>query len=104
MQTAHWEIDYQAGHLCVWSKSDGAQECPPGSSHPSHCPTYLGLKDTTGTDKETDWKDKGTTRRSITCYTKTLLVCKWYLYLLFKSSKVEKKNQTKQTKRQHMKS
>lgn len=63
VQTAHWEIDYQAGHLCVWSKSDGAQECPPGSSHPSHCPTYLGLKDTTGTDKETDWKDKGTTRR-----------------------------------------
>lgn len=62
VQRVQWEPDRRGGHWCVWSRSGAELQCLFGSSHPSHCPSYLNLEKTMdrqknrvrGDDKERD--------------------------------------------------
>lgn len=47
VQRAQWEPGHQGGHWCVWSRNGAELLCQPGSSPPSHCPSYPDLQEAT---------------------------------------------------------
>lgn len=65
VQKALWEPVHWGGHWCVSSRNDAALRYLPGSSRPSHCPSYLDLEEAVKHRHEKLGQTEGTARKHL---------------------------------------